>query len=107
MNSPGWFSLIVLRQFLMAAGRLMAILVKSRPQKGFPVLTACLDVMERVAEGQHPEMVAVAVREFIGAIEDRCPGVIRALFPGPRHPRDLHHGDCLGPAAEETAEGVD
>lgn len=100
MDGPrSLFGLLMLRQFLAASGRLWAIMARSRPWAGFPILRAFLDLLERMAHDPAPENVAPALGHLLAAIEGRCPGVTDAVLrDGAGHDRGARPGG--GPAVE-------
>jgi hypothetical protein len=87
-----WFSLIALRETLNATTRLAGILMRSRPQEGFPLVRLFIDALERVSVDSHPVTVAPAVLALLRRFEVRCPGLIDALrgdlYPHPLRDRD-------------------
>jgi len=95
------WTLIALRQFLAASGRLWSILWRSDPWNGWPIFRAFLDLLERLAADQHPETVAPVLARLLEAIEARCPGVADAVLRA-RNPGNGIDRDPLGPAPEEA-----
>lgn len=100
MDSPrSMFGLIALRQFLSASGRLWAIMARSRPWDGFPILRAFLDLLERIAHDPAAENVVPALASLLTEVERRSPGVTDAVLrPGAR--ADGDHRRRLGPVPE-------
>ncbi len=105
MDSPhSLFSLLMLRQFLSASGRLWSIMAMSNPGRGFPALRRFLDLIERIAHDPSIDNVGPALVEFLDEIDRQCPGVTDAILrprtgaDGPDHPG-------MGIAPAEATEG--